>query len=202
MPKLRPGQLHPMLGQHAQQLRKRQAAQRQHNAHMLQQFQLALQPQRAALHLKWQRLIVRRGAARNRRQVCAAQRKPVATLAGVRLAGIPAAMQRACQKVGRTGAIAAITGEHAPGAVGAMRCRRKPHNQQVRLRIAKSRHGPPPILLAGKSRFAHTRHALAIRAQARATRTAHHLLLKLHQCGCSRRCAFTHAAATQATGGA
>ena len=93
MPKARPGQLHAALWQYALHLRKCQATQRQHNAHICKQFQLAVQPERAALHFKRQRLGSRRSAARNGRQVGALQLKPIPALAGMRLASVAAAMQ-------------------------------------------------------------------------------------------------------------
>src|SRR5688572_5472453 len=46
---------------------------------------------------------------------------------------------------------ATITGEHSPGAIAAVSGRRKPDNQQSRLRIAECRQGFCPIVLASES---------------------------------------------------
>jgi len=56
------------------------------------------------------------------------------------LGGEPRAVKHAVEDVAR-----AVAGEHAAGAVGAVRSRREPENHDVGARVAEGRHGFSPI---------------------------------------------------------
>jgi hypothetical protein len=63
---------------------------------------------------------------------------------------------------------AAIAGEHPPGAIGAVRRRCEPHNEDLRLRVAKPGDGPTPVLLIAVRRPALARDVFAPGNEARA----------------------------------
>jgi hypothetical protein len=153
---------HPALFQQSQISPHRNASQYQHRAR-LQNFQLALQKVPAIRHLRGQRLIGRRSAAQSRGHVSILERKPVVAIRGSRLVGKARAKQRLVQKISR-----AIAGKHSPGAIGAMRRRRKPQNQKLRPRVAKSRNRLSPVIPCQKRPPLVLRNLFAITYQSRA----------------------------------
>ena len=78
--------------------------------------------------------------------------------------------------VGETGAVqgaveevaGGIPGEHAPGAVGAVRAGRQADDQDARRVVAKTGDGPAPVFLVAVGALALPRDALAVGRQARA----------------------------------
>ena len=75
----------------------------------------------------------------------------------------PVAMQRGEQEVAR-----AVAGEHAAGAVGAVRGRREPEHEHARGRVAEARDRAAPVVLVAERRALLARDPLAPLDEARA----------------------------------
>lgn len=140
----------------------RNASQHQHRARP-QNLQLALQIVPAIRQLRRQRLIGRGSTAQSRGHVSILQRQTVVAIRRSRLIGKSRAKQRLVQKIPR-----AIAGEHTPRAIRAMRCRRKPQNQKLRPRIAKSRNRLSPVIPRQKRPALVLRNLFAITYESRA----------------------------------
>jgi hypothetical protein len=74
--------------------------------------------------------------------VAIAQLKPVIAMIRIRLIGKAGCMKRAVKPIA-----AAVAGEHAPGAISAVRRRRKSDDQYARFRIAEARQRFRPVIL-------------------------------------------------------
>ena len=122
-----------------------------------EQLELARRVRQARVALGRRRLVRRRRAAHRRRDPGVAQRQPVAGVHRRRLVGEARAVQRGEQEVAR-----AVAGEHAAGAVGAVRRRRQAEDQHARVGIAEAGDRPAPVLLARRT----TRASRARRARA------------------------------------
>jgi len=87
-----------------------------------------------------ERLIFGRRAADRRGNQSACKDKPVIGTFRVRLIREAGAMELRVQEISR-----AVPGEHAPGAVGAMRGGRESDDDETSIGIAKGRHGASPV---------------------------------------------------------
>jgi len=103
---------------------------------------LALQERPAGVALRWERVVARRRALHGGGDPCAAQLQPVAAMIGRRLVGEAGAMHRPVQPVAR-----AVTGEHPPGAVGAVRGGGQSEHEHARLRVAEAGHAATPVVV-------------------------------------------------------
>ena len=122
---------------------------------------------RQRVELARQGLVAGRRAARGGADPQSVSRRPSSRETLVRLVGEALAVQRLVQPVA-----ARIAREHAPGAVGAVRPRRKAHQQHARPRIAKARHRAGPSSFRRGTRAAsRPRRARSTRASARSART-------------------------------
>ena len=105
----------------------------------------------AARDLLRQRLVVGRRAAHRGEDVRVRSAQAVVDVSGRRDVGEAGAMQRRHQEV--AGAADAVAGEHAAGAVGAVRRGRQADEQQPRVGIAEARHRAAPVGLVRYARF-------------------------------------------------
>src|SRR5690606_18120369 len=91
------------------------------------------------------RFVVRRSAMARGRDRTVDQFEPVPGVSRRRLVRKTGSVQCGVEPI-----TAAITGEHAPGAVGAVRGRGEPNDQQPRSGVAEIGNGPAPISFVTK----------------------------------------------------
>ena len=159
----------PQVGPH------RDAAKHQHRARP-QGPQLALQIVSAIRQLRRQRLVGRRRATQSRGHISILQSEPVVAIRRCRLIGETRAKQCLVQKISR-----AIARKHSSRAIGPMRCGRKPQNQKLRARIAKSRNRLAPVIPCQKRPALVPRDLFAIPYQPRAGAAADNFLIQFFQ---------------------
>ena len=87
-------------------------------------------------------LVLRRSAPNRRGDARSDQHLTVIDRNGMRLGCKASPMHGSEEPVATS-----VSGEHAPGPVGAMGCRRQSDDEDTRMRIAESRDPPPPVLL-------------------------------------------------------
>src|SRR6266478_47445 len=154
-------------------------SQREHSFGM-QNLQLPFEITATIRNLLGERFVVRRRAANSGRNVSIVELQAVVAVEGswlVREAGLE---KRLIEKISR-----AVTGEDSAGAVGAVRRRGQPENQQHGFRIAETRYGLAPVCpLAIRAPF-FARYFFAIGHQPR-TFAAHDNFFLQHAQRCER----------------
>jgi len=110
------------------------------NRARVEEFEFPFEIRRAVADFFRERLIIRRRAADRRGNQSAREDKPVIGTFRVRLIREAGAMELRVQEISR-----AVPGEHAPGAVGAMRGGRESDDDETSIGIAKGRHGASPV---------------------------------------------------------
>ncbi len=121
----------------------RDPAERDHHAQVWQGRDLRGEVPAAGEHLGRQRLVGGRGTASRRADEHPAQHESVVGRMRRRDVRQTRAVQRAHQEI--AGAAAAVTGEHAAGAIGSVSRRRQPQDENARRRIAVARHRLAPV---------------------------------------------------------
>jgi len=137
-------------------------------------FRLKIRPAVRKFRRKW--LVRRRSAAHCRRDVRIRQLEPVVPPRRARLIRKARAAKRLVQKIPR-----AISREDASRSVAAMRRGRKPQDQQLRARIAKSRNRFAPIFPIAKRPPLFAPNFFAIFHQPRTLPALNDLLVQLFQ---------------------
>jgi hypothetical protein len=127
-----------------------------------QNFKLALEIRTAVRKLRGQRLVRGRRAANSSNDIGIFQREPVAAMRRSRLVRESSAKQRVKQEISR-----AIARKHPPGAVPSMRRGRESKDQQLRVRVAESRHRFAPVFTVPERQPLFTRHSFAVFHQPR-----------------------------------
>ena len=103
-------------------------------------FDLALQIRLAICHLLRCGFVARRRTATDSRDVNVVQGQPVSAVMRFGLACESGAEERRVEELA-----GGVAGEHAPGAVGAVRAGGESHSHHARLRVAKARDGFAPV---------------------------------------------------------
>ncbi len=132
------------------------------NRPRLQNLQLALKVRPTMRQLARQRLVVRGSTPRRRRNVSIQKFQPIVALHRDWPVRKSRVIQRAIQKLPRL-----ISRKRPPRPIRTVRTRCQPHQHQLRVRIAKSRHRLPPINPISIRPPFLTRHRLAIHHQSR-----------------------------------
>ncbi len=139
-------------------------------------LKLPLEIRATIRRLRRQRLIRRRRAANRCSDVCIFQRKSVASLSRRRLIRKSRPVKRRVQKISRP-----VAGKNSSCPVATMRRRSKSQNQQLRLRISKSRHRLAPVLAPAKRQSLFPRHPLAVFHQPRTLPAPNDLLVQRNE---------------------
>src|SRR5512132_3153102 len=129
-------------GDRAQRAIPGERSQRNDHAYTGEGAELSLQEREAAIALLGGRAVPRRSASVHRAEIGTAESEAVVHGRGRRPVREAGAMQRREQEVPR-----AIAREDPPRPVTSMRGRRKPEDEDPRVRVAESRHRPPPVRL-------------------------------------------------------
>ena len=122
-------------------MRPRDVAQGEHRARAAAN-QVRLRDKANNCGFPWRRFIVRRSATRDRADVGVNESKTIFARDGCGLVRKSGAIKLFVKKIA-----GAIAGEHAPGAIRAVRRGSEADDQELRVRIAESRDRPAPILL-------------------------------------------------------
>src|SRR6266849_1072337 len=125
-----------------------------------QDFDLALQVAAAVRNFFGERLIVGRGASACRADIRVFQPQSIVAVQGSGLIREAGFVQRRVQEIAR-----AISSKHAPRAVCSVRCWCKTQNEQLRVRISKSRYRLTPVRPLATRPPLLPRHLLAITDQ-------------------------------------
>src|SRR6266571_1036131 len=155
----------------------RHLAERDRDPESRQERELAQQPATAGRDLGRRGAVRGRGAAHDRGDERVAQPEPVVALARDGLAREAGAVERGVEPVA-----ALVAGEHAPGPVGAVRCRRESDDEESRRRVAESRHGPGPVRPGAEARDLLPPHPLAVLDETRAEPAARQAPLEPEEC--------------------
>ena len=124
------------------------------------------------------------GAQRaDRRQVDVVQAQPVVDVAGRGQVGVAGGVHRARQEVRRPHAVAAVAGEHAPGAVRAVGGGGQADDQDARATVTGARDRAAPVLVVAVGAAALAGDLGAVVDQAGAEAARGHVALDLPQAG-------------------
>ena len=148
-----------------------EAAQRHDHAHAGEEFELTFQERTTPVAFGGKWLISGRGAPDRSSDPHAVQPHAVISRHGLRLRRETRPEQRCVQAV--TGSIA---GEHATGAVGAVRGRRQAHDHDASVGVAEPGHTPTPIDVVSEGGALDSCHFLAPRHEPRAGPAGRHLV--------------------------
>ena len=132
-----------------------------------EQLELAPPTTAGSVALRGRGLVGGRRAAHGRRDPRVVQPRPSSRRDRRRLVGEARAVHRGEQPVAR-----AVAGEHAPGAVAAVRRGRQAEDEHARRRVAEARDRAAPVLLVGERGALLARDLLAPRHQPRAAPAA------------------------------
>lgn len=127
------------------------------------EIKLRFEIRTAIAKLGRKRLVCGRGTAERSRNVCVAKCEAVVALHRCRLAGEAGAIQRAIEKIART-----IAGEHASGAIRAVRGGREAEDKKLGARIPETGNRLAPVIPVEEGAALGASDAFAIAHQARA----------------------------------
>jgi len=155
-----------------------EAAQRDQDAGVFEQTELAGHERRAAVPLCRRRAVGRRCAAHRGTHVRVGQRQPVVPVSRLCLICEPGAKERPVEPLA-----GAITGEHAPGPVRAVRGRCQTDHDDAGVRVSETWDRPTPVLLVTVGRSSLPRDLLTPRNESRARSTARDLVAEACKAG-------------------
>jgi hypothetical protein len=144
-------------------------AERHDDLHAWQRRGLCVEMIETACDLFRQRLVVGWRAAHRHRHERVAQLQAIVRVCRCGEVRESGAIQRRHEEVARTAG--AVACEHTSRAIGAVRSRRQPDQQQPRIGIAEARHRTSPVLIGAVRALLLASDSTAVLAQTRATLT-------------------------------
>jgi len=118
------------------------ASERDHDSHLGEEFELSIEERLTCRAFVGRRLVGGRRALDRRGDPRAAERQPVVAVDALRLIGVPGPPKRPIEPIA-----AAVTGEHSPGAIGAVGSGRQSDDEQPSRRGSEPRNRSTPVLL-------------------------------------------------------
>jgi hypothetical protein len=159
---------------------KSDATKRHHDAHISQEFNFSQQEGTTISYFVGQRLVSRRRAMHGRCDVAVTKLQAVVAMNGRGLISKSEFVKGAIEPLA-----AAVTGEHPPGAISAVRRWRKPNDEQSRARVTKAWHRLAPIRPLAITVSFFFSDALSPCHQSRALSAINDLLLYVGQSACA-----------------
>src|SRR4029077_6064581 len=150
--------------------------QRDHDFHILETLQFAIEIRSTVRQFPRKRLVVRRRTANGSSDVNICQLKAGFAIGGVGLVGKAGLIQHRKHEFARR-----VSGERPPGAIGAVRSGSESENKHPRPGIAEARYGLSPVLALAISPALLARNLFAVFDQSRTTGAGNDLGIEFDQ---------------------